>query len=127
MGERVSLKGLGWMTFTVAATNVLHLGGASKTAPTDHLSADALLAAGIPSNEAGTGFADGIGDLCADIYLVSGTWRTADDGSEPTATEGNVSTDPITYRLSPEALWNFKAYILTNAVVEVVVYRGVVR
>jgi hypothetical protein len=125
MGDIVRLEGLGWMKFTINAGNVLHLGGASQSTPGDQLSVSDFLATGIPQNDAKTAFRDGLGDICADIYLKSGTWSVADDGSTPTAVKGNTDTaSPIGYRMAP-ALHKFKAISITNMVVEVIVYRGV--
>jgi hypothetical protein len=53
----------GFMTFTVANGQILHLGGSSQTAPTAHISgnvsdATGFLATGIPMNSGASGFAD---------------------------------------------------------------------
>lgn len=119
--QRAAVKGRGWAQFNVNAGQVLHLGGATPTAPADLLSADgSIVAAGIKQETNGAEFVNAIKH--ADIVLVSGTWRTADDGSTPTAARGNSSLDPVIFRNSAQALFSFKAIALTNMVVEVQVW-----
>lgn len=99
---RPAVKGRGFMSFTLAAGAVLHLGGASQTTPTAQLSVSNFLAAGIPQNGDSTAFADIVrGDLNGHAIkrivakVISAATpgtpvaRYAYDGSTPTASLGS--------------------------------------
>jgi len=141
--QQAGLVSRGFMSFTVANGDVLHLGGASQTAPTSHLSggvsgAGGFLATGIPQKLNKSSFADIVaGDTNghaikhAIVTFVSdgGTspaGRYMTDGSTPTTSLGpqTLTGDGRTYLNSRTQIFNFKWFNRSggNAVVEVEVF-----
>lgn len=132
------------MSFTVATGAVLHLGGASQTAPTLKLSgglsgATSFLVNGIPLALDKLSFADiakgepnGHSIKHALIEIISGATpgtpnaRTMQDGSTPTATLGRQRSvgDVLEFHNSASSIFNFK--LLNNGggnmIVEVEVF-----
>ncbi len=126
----------GWMSFTVANGAVLHLGGATPTAPTAELSVANFLAAGIPQIPAKTRFAEpheanghAIAHAVIDIISAGATspaGRSATDGSTPTTSLGGqvLAPDSFTIPGSRQEIYNFKLFNRSggNMVVEVKVF-----
>lgn len=135
---RPAVKGRGWMSFTLAAGAVLHLGGASQTAPTSQLSVSNFLTTGIPQNGAQSAFAEiwkqetnghAIKRIVAKVISAASAGtpvgRYTYDGSTPTASGGS-QLDGIGDSVDVagrDAVFNFKLYNNGggNMVVEVTV------
>lgn len=136
----------GWMSFTLAAGAVLHLGGALQTVPTAWLSgadstAASFLAGGIPQNRAKTAFVDfalpqvelrphGIKHMRFTVISVAvaatPAGRFMNDGSVPTATLGAqvLTGDGQTIPNNRMGVFNFKLFNNSagNMIVEVEVW-----
>lgn len=127
MADQVQQAGwtsLGWMTFTIANGDVLHLGGASTTPPTGQLSLGNFLAAGIPQNATKTRFAEALlaeagGHTIKHVVIriisagaTSPAGRRASDGSTPTTSLGSAMLAPDDHTIvnNPNAIFNFKLF-----------------
>jgi hypothetical protein len=136
--HRPAWKSRGWMSFTVADTAAMHLGGASITTPTSVLCLANFLDAGIPQSADKSRFAEiprgdtnGHAIKHAVIRLVSGgatspAARTATNGSTPTTSAGQARDvgEVIELHNSRDEIFNFKLFNRSggNMVVEVEVF-----
>lgn len=143
--QPAGFESYGWMSFTLAAGQVLHLGGANQTVPTAYLStvkgSSTFLATGIPQKRDKTGFADptlpqielnphGIKHMRFTVISVAvaatPAARFASDGSVPTDTLGAqvLTGDGQLIPNNRQGVFNFKLYNRSagNMVVEVEVW-----
>lgn len=142
--QRAALTSKGWMSFTVANGGVLHLGGASQTAPSAHMSggvsdATGFLAAGIPQKLDKSGFADIVSPVDTNGHAIKTAFVTfvSDGGTSPGGRfmcDGSIPTTSLGKRTlvgDTQEFWNCRDAIFkfkwfnrsgNNAVVEVEVF-----